>query len=136
MSRFALTIDTQAAREKAARWCMKAPFGMVVQFLEDRRTNEQNRLLWPLLTEISQQVTTDGVTEPPENWKAKFMSALGHEVGFTRSLDGKTFIPLGHRSSHLTKKEFSDLLELIFAYGAEKGVVFARQQDAVMKEAA
>ena len=39
-------------------------------------------------------------------------------------LDGG-FVVLGQRTSQMGKREFSDLIELIYAFGAEKGVVWS-----------
>jgi hypothetical protein len=39
-------------------------------------------------------------------------------------IDPGTFVPLGMRTSQMTKEEISDLLELIYAFGAERGVKF------------
>ena len=49
------------------------------------------------------------------------MSACGHAVQFEMGLDGKPF-PVGFRSSRLTKKQFSDLIEFIYSWCAEKGL--------------
>ncbi|SJM49858.1 hypothetical protein FM111_02090 [Brevundimonas diminuta 3F5N] len=57
-----------------------------------------------------------------ETWKCLFMHALGREVRFVPTLDGSSMLPLGLRSSKLTKREFSDLIELILAWCAENGV--------------
>jgi hypothetical protein len=40
-------------------------------------------------------------------------------------LDAGSFVPLGMRTSDMTKDEMSDLLELISAFAAERGVVFS-----------
>lgn len=127
MSKVALTIWTDDSRKRAAAWCHRLPIGALVTFQEDVRSVEQNAALWPLLTDIARQVQIDGQKDSPEVWKGRFMHALGHDAGFTRSLDGKTMIPLGYRSSKLTKEQFSDLLELIHAYAAEKGVKLSKE---------
>jgi hypothetical protein len=54
-----------------------------------------------------------------ELWKSVFMDALGHEVDYIASLDGKRIFPLGHRSSQLSKSQFADLLTLMLAWAAE-----------------
>jgi hypothetical protein len=43
-------------------------------------------------------------------------------------LDAGSFVVLGLRTSKLTKAEFSDLIELIACFGAERGVVFSSDQ--------
>jgi hypothetical protein len=46
------------------------------------------------------------------------------------NIDGNGFINLGRSSSDLSKAEFSDLIEIIFAFGAKHGVVFAEDRKA------
>ena len=62
-----------------------------------------------------------------------FMHACGHQCQFQPSLDGPGVVPLGFRSSRLTKAEFSDLIELIYAFGAQQGVTFREPKEAAMK---
>jgi hypothetical protein len=60
----------------------------------------------------------------PEVWKALFLHSLGHQQRFEMALDGNGVIPIGFRSSRLTKEQFSDLIEVIREYGARHGVRF------------
>ena len=46
-----LTNDVNRAR--ASRWCQTAPHGAIVNIREATRTNEQNALLWVLLSDVS-----------------------------------------------------------------------------------
>lgn len=43
------------------------------------------------------------------------------------NLDGTGFIVLGQSTRRMSKKELSDLLELAYAFGAEKGVNWSEQ---------
>ena len=113
-----LTNDVNRAR--ASRWCQTAPHGAVVNIREATRSNEQNALLWSLLSEIS-RAKPDGRMHSPDVWKALFMSACGHAVQFETGLDGRPF-PIGFRSSHLSKSEMTDLIEFILQWCAEKGI--------------
>lgn len=98
----------------------KAPDRAIVNIKPETRSNEQNALLWSLLSEVS-RAKPDGRTHTPDVWKALFMSACGHAVQFEVGLDGHPF-PLGFRSSRLTKEQFGDLIEFILQYCAEKGI--------------
>lgn len=51
------------------------------------------------------------------------MASAGFNCTFEPSLDGKGVVPLGFKSSRLNKAEFSDLIEAIFSFCAEHGVV-------------
>lgn len=50
------------------------------------------------------------------------MAALGKEQRFAPALDGEGFVPLGARSSDLSKQEMSDLMELMTSWSAERGI--------------
>jgi hypothetical protein len=94
-----------------------------VTFAEaSKRSIEQNSLLWGLLSDVSRQVDWYGQKLTPENWKDIFSASL-RKSKVVPGVDGN-FVVLGQRTSKMTKKEFSDLLELIQAFGAEHGVKF------------
>lgn len=95
----------------------------LMEIREPKRSDAQNSALWSLLAQITKQRPThNGRDMTPDLWKSVYMDALGHEVDYCASLDGKRIFPLGHRSSHLTKDQFSDLLQLIVAWCAEQGL--------------
>jgi hypothetical protein len=92
-----------------------------------KRTTDQNKKMWPLLEEVAAQTTLNGVQYDAEDWKIIFLSALNK----SRKLQMKVIlgiygepVNLGRSSSKLDKELFSDLIELILAYGAEHGVIF------------
>jgi hypothetical protein len=92
-----------------------------------KRTTDQNRKMWPLLEEVAAQTTLNGVHYDAEDWKIIFLSALNK----SRKLQMKVIlgiygepVNLGRSSSKLDKELFSDLIELIQAFGAENGVTF------------
>jgi len=116
------TLSHAGARKRAAEAIARAPHGARVKIEEPKRTLDQNALLWPVLTAISTQIQHHGEYRTPEEWKGLFMHACGKEVRFLPALDGKGFVPFGMRSSQLSKAEFSELLEFIFAWCAEYGV--------------
>jgi hypothetical protein len=113
-----LTNDVNRAR--ASRWCQTAPHGAIVNIREATRTNEQNALLWVLLSDVS-RAKPEGRCHTPDVWKCLFMAACGHAVQFETGLDGAPF-PVGFRSSRLSKAQMTDLIEFIFSWCAEKGV--------------
>lgn len=124
MSRAMIIVQSEADRKRAAGWSMKAPAGTRIEFKRTRRSIPQNSLMWAMLSDVSEQATHMGRRYSPDQWKVLFMHACGREVQFLPSLDGTTFIPWGQRSSDLSKDEMSQLIEFIFAWGAERGVVF------------
>jgi hypothetical protein len=124
MSRALITINGDIDRRRAAAWAMKAERGMRVEFKGAKRTLPQNDRMWAMLTDIATQKEHAGRRYTPDQWKVLFMHACGREVQFIPALDGSTFIPWGQSSSDLSKQEMSDLIEFMFSWGAENGVVF------------
>lgn len=124
MSRHLLTLDFPSDRQRAHRYVDAAPDGTRIEFKAAKRSLPQNDRMWAMLTDIAQQKEHAGRKFTPDQWKVIFLSAIGREVQFIPSLDGKTFIPWGQSSSDLSKGEMSDLIEFIAAWGAENGVVF------------
>lgn len=124
MGRALIVMNSSADREKAARWIWKAPAGTRVEFKASKRSLPQNDRMWAMLTDVAEQVTHCGNRYTPDQWKVLFLHACGREVQFLPGLDGKTFLPWGQSSSDLSKAEMSELIEFIFAWGAENGVTF------------
>ena len=94
---------------------------LVVSIQEMTRTLEQNARMWATLTDISKQVNWHGLTLTPEEWKHVFTATLKGQKTVP-NLDGTGFIILGQSTRTMSKKEFSNLLELAYAFGAEQGV--------------
>lgn len=130
MSRALVVINTPADRQRVGTWVAKAPEGTRVEFKAPKRSLEQNDRMWAMLTDIAQQKTHMGRRYTPDQWKVLFMHACGREVQFIPALDGSTFIPWGQSSSDLSKAEMTDLIEFMFAWGAEHGVVFNEPKEA------
>ena len=125
MERFEQHLVDERSRTLAISMLRLVPLdaGLVCSVAVETRTQEQNRLLWPLLTDVSRQHVHYGLTLIPPDWKNLFMGGLAHAT-FVPSLDGQSVMPLGLSTSVLGKQRFSDLIELIYAFGAEKGVKF------------
>lgn len=100
-----------------------APRDAVVNIREATRTLEQNDKMWAMLSDVS-RAKPEGRRHTADVWKALFMHACGHAVQFEIGLDGQPF-PTGFRSSRLTKSQMSDLIEFMYAYGAEHGVAWS-----------
>lgn len=120
-----ITLNTDADRAKAVKWVMGFPDGTRATFVKgDKRTDDQNRLLWPLLQAIAKQVKWHGLTLTDEDFKTLFVDALNRETRMVPNIDGNGFVALGRSTSKLTVGEFSDLIELIMAFGARENVTF------------
>jgi len=124
MSRALVVIQSQRDRDKAISWINQAPFGTRVEFKATRRTIPQNSLLWSLLTDLANQVPWHGVRLKPDDWKLIMLDGLKREIRMVPNLNGDGFVNLGRSSSDLTKDEMTQLIELIIAWGTQKGVQF------------
>lgn len=124
MDRALLILRSPEIRKRAHDWVERMPDGTRVEFKGEKRTLPQNNRMWTMLTDIASQATLDGKRYSTERWKAIFLHALGQEIEMLPALDGQGFIPYGARSSDLSKREMSDLMELMSAWGAQNGVVF------------
>lgn len=108
-------------------WASQARAGrpLVVKVSEDRltRTTAQNARLWAMLADISEQVEWHGQRLAPEDWKHVFTSALNRQR-VVPGLDGG-FVVLGTATSRMTIGEMGDLIDLMLAFGTDRGVRFA-----------
>lgn len=136
MGRALIVVRSEFDKTRAAAWCMKAPMGTRVEFKATKRTIPQNDLLWALLTEVAAQKEHHGRRYSTENWKVIFMHAVGREMQFIPALDGEGFIPLGHSSRDLSIEEMSELIDLIYSWGAQNGVQFHGPHEAEPAEKA
>lgn len=106
-----------------------APDGTVVQLLEETRSIEQNRLLWPLLAlwAKTQTLVINGreTKAPAETWKTILLAGFRKETGrrpdYAIGLDGE-LVPLGYRTSTMGKREFAEFLTFVLAASLDRGL--------------
>lgn len=123
MSRAAMTIWTDADRKRLEKWANGLPKGTRVEVKAPRRTVDQNNLLWSLLTQIAVQVVWYGTRLSAEDWK-DVLTASFRKARVVPGIDEGTYVPLGLRTSDMSKEEMTELIELAFAFGAQQGVEF------------
>lgn len=124
MSRALVTLYGNADRDRAKRWIDQAPAMTRIEMKAPKRTLPQNDRMWAMLTDIATQKEHCGRRYAPDAWKVLMMHACGREVQFLPALDGAAFIPWGQSSSDLSVKEMTDMIEFMFSWGAENGVLF------------
>lgn len=130
MARALITLHNKADRERACRWIDKAPAGTRLEFKASKRSLPQNDRMWAMLTDVATQVKWHGISLTPDDWKLVFLDALKRESRFVPNIDGNGFVNLGRSSSDLSKEEMTDLIELIFAFGAQHSVTFHEPENA------
>lgn len=109
------------ARRRAAEAVQSAPEGYVVTIKPPTRNLEQNALMWALLSDLERQTDWHGVRLTNEEWK-DLLSAGLVKSRVVPNIEGNGFVILGQRTSKMTKREFADLVDLILAFGNERGV--------------
>jgi len=101
---------------------------IVIRLGRQKRNNGQNARLWATLTDVATQLEWYGEKLSQEDWKHVFTAALKKQKAVP-GIDGG-FVVLATHTSRMSKAEFSELLELIYAFGSEHGV---RWSDPVLK---
>jgi len=118
-------IEFAIARAKHAisKGLERAPIQIALRHKKARRTTDQNRLLWAILRDVAEQVEWYGQHLTSEEWKDVFTVSLKRQK-VVPGIDGG-FIMVGGRTSKMTKQEFSDLVDLINAFGNDHGVCWS-----------
>jgi len=128
MTRATVVIRSAPDRAKVCRWAQNVEPGTVIEFRKARRSQDQNALLWAMLTDVSKQVEWYGQKLTAEDWKDVFTASL-RKSRVIPGIEAGSFVVLGMRTSDMTKNEFSNLIELIHAFAAERGVVFSDTEE-------
>jgi hypothetical protein len=114
------TIILRNNREAAHRMVDAAPMGAVLNIRPATRSGEQNSKMWAMLSDIA-RAKPQGRELTTDKWKSLFMDAIGVPAAWEPGINGGV-VNVGYRSSRLTKEQMSDLIEQMYAYGAEHGV--------------
>lgn len=122
-------LSTPTARQLAASYCLEGPQGLLVQFKEPTRSLEQNALMWARLDQVSRQVEWYGQKLTATEWKHIFTASLKKQKVIP-GLDGE-FVVLPAGTSTMGKSDLSNLLALMEAFFAERGLTFRDQVEAL-----
>ena len=123
-----IPLTSPAARTAAMRFIAQAPDGYVFELKEPTRSVEQNSRMWAMLRDISDQVDWYGQKLPDYEWKDVLSAALKKQK-VVPGLDGG-FVVIGARTSKMSIKQMTELMDLMEAFGAERGVRFSAQHQA------
>jgi hypothetical protein len=86
------------------------------------RSLEANSCMWAHLTDLSRQVNWYGQKLSPDEWKEVISAGLRNQR-VVPGIDGG-FVSIGVRTSKMSVKEMSAMIELCVAFGAQHGVRF------------
>lgn len=123
MTRAVITLRSSALREQASHWIAKAPEGTRVEFRAPQRSPQQNDLMWARLTDVARQTDWHGEKLTASDWKDMFTASL-RRARIVPNIDGDGFVQLGLHTSEMSKDEMGNLLDLIDAFAAERGITF------------
>lgn len=129
MSTALITVYGKADRERAARLTASVPAGTRIAFKAAKRSIPQNDRLWAMLTDVARQVEWYGQKLTADDWKVIFTASL-RKANVVPGIDAGTLVPIGMSTSSMSKAEFSDLMELIEAFAAERGVDLHHEEEA------
>lgn len=109
-----------------AKTQLQAGRRLVLEIRPEKRSSDQNRLMWAALADVSRQVDWHGQKLEAGEWKDVFTAALKRQK-VVPGIEGG-FVVLGSSTSRMSKPEFSELMELVFAFGAERGVAWSNEE--------
>lgn len=103
---------------------------LIIEAREETRTDKQNRLMWPLLKDLSEQVIWYGEQLSREEWK-DLITVLVNQTDDAgqKSAPGINGgrVYFGVRTSKSSKRYMIDVIEAIYWFGTERGVVFSEK---------
>lgn len=115
-------------KDYAKRLIDEAPADFVMKLAKETRRDIQNAKMWPMLQDIQRQVP--GMeTYSTDDIKLRFLNLLGTEMRFLPTLEGEGMFPVGLKSSTLTVAQFAGLIELLYKFGGDHGVVWSEPKE-------
>ncbi|WP_271270508.1 recombination protein NinB [Aliamphritea hakodatensis] len=98
----------------------------------EKRTLDQNAKMWAMLADVSFQVDWYGEKLCTESWKNIFTASLFKQKTVP-GIDGG-FVVLGKPTRNMKKRTFAELIELMYAFGAEHGVHWSERNVTMIQE--
>lgn len=106
------------------------PVEVIVRPVKSRRSIIQNAKMWAMLGDISKQVQwpVNGImqTLDAEDWKSLITAAARQEIRMAAGLSGGV-VMLGVSTRKMTTQQMADVIEYLYSFGAEKGVVWGER---------
>lgn len=119
-----IILHTPAHRQRAKQLIDSLPdapvYEMTLKEHKTQRSIEQNRKLWGMLRDVSEQVNWYGNKLSSEEWKDVFTASLKRQK-VVPGLDSG-FVVLGTSTSKMSVSEMSELIECITAFGCQQRV--------------
>jgi hypothetical protein len=84
--------------------------------------------MWAMLADLSKQLQwpVDGEMQwlTKEDWKVIISAGINRHQRIAKGIEGG-FVMLGVSTSKMLMKDFAEMIELMFAFGAERGIVWS-----------
>jgi hypothetical protein len=129
-------VNAEAEFKKCGEWLRgkfaEYPYLIITCKVGRDRTLEMNNKMWPMLTDISNQVVWFGEKHEPETWK-DIVTGSFMKGRFIPSIEGG-FVVTGLSTSKMPRKVFAELITYIYAFGIDKGVVWSEKSKETIEE--
>lgn len=103
---------------------------VVIEAREETRTDKQNRLMWPLLKDLSEQVVWHGEKLTHEEWK-DLITVLVNQTQDQQQKSAPGInggrVYFGVRTSKSSKRYMVEVIEAIYWFGTEHNVKFSEK---------
>lgn len=116
---------TEIDRVRAHKLLDESPDGAILEVRPPRRTDPQNRRLHASIRDVAEQVRWADDYLSEEEWKRLFAASLYGQKVVPGLLGG--FVVLTKRTAEMSSGEVAELQDFIYAWGAEKGVIFTEE---------
>lgn len=134
--RFVLAHDM--ARRGAMEYVARAPAGYVVEIREPGKTRDQEERYHAMIGDIARQWEFMGQRWHQDDVKRLLVDGfaqvmreagtpLSHDGRVVPSIDGKRVVQLGVQTRKFRKREASEFIEYLFAFGAEHGIQWSNE---------
>lgn len=138
MTRKVFFMAHDQARQRAVQAVQDAPEGFMVVISEPVKKRIQEEKYHAMIGDISKQCEHIGRKWDLDDMKRLLVdefaeemrlagTPLHHDSRVTPSLDGKRIVQLGIQTREFRVKEAAQFIEYLYAFGAERGVVFSAQ---------
>ena len=134
MTSFVLRPDESARARMVAAWkfaCQFLEFGksvrVAVDELKPQRSLDQNAKLQAMCGDVAAQVEWHGQWLSRDDWRHMFVASYRKGQRAVPGIDGG-FVVLGASSRDLRVAECADVMEIIYAFGSERGVAWSEDR--------
>ncbi|EHD21804.1 MULTISPECIES: recombination protein NinB [Brenneria] len=127
-------LASESVKQNAINFIRQLPVDqkrpLVVDIKEPGRTAEQNRKMWPLLKDLSDQVVWFGNKYDTDDWKdlitAMVAKSKKQEQRMAPGLDGGV-VMFGQRTSKMSVRQMVEVIEAIYWFGTQQNVKFSEK---------